>query len=136
MATLNKFNRLTQDLLLGTHIFGTHVFKLLLTNTLPVVTNTVIGNITQIANGNGYTTGGLTVTLGAPSTASGVAKVVATDLVITASGALGPFRYGVLYNDTAASDPLIGWIDLGQLTLANLDTHTVDFNASNGLFTL
>jgi len=136
MATLQKFNRLTKDLLDGTHKFGTDTFKVLLTNTVPVVTNTVIGNITQIAGGTGYTTGGLVLTLAAATSTGAVAKVVATDLVITATGAVGPFRYAVIYNDTATNDPLVGWIDLGQLTLANADTHTIDFNASNGIFTL
>jgi len=135
MATMQKFNSFTKNLVDGVHNFDTNTFKLLLTNTLPVVGNTVIGNVTQIANGAGYTTGGLTLDV-STSTTGGVAKVAVADLVITATGALGPFRYGVIYDDTASGDPLVGWIDLGQMTLANLDTHTVDFNASQGLFTI
>jgi len=135
MATVNVFNVFTKDLVEGKHAFGTATFKVLLTNTLPVATNTVKANITEIAAGNGYTAGGPTVTI-ATSTASGVAKLTATDVTVTATGAIGPFRYGVIYNDTQATPakPLVGWIDLGQTTMANLDTLTLDFDGTNGFF--
>ena len=58
MATQNKFNQFTKDLVDGVHDFDAHTFKVVLTNTAPVATNTVLANITQISNGNGYTTGG------------------------------------------------------------------------------
>lgn len=137
MATVNTFNVFTKDLVEGKHVFGTHVFKALLTNTAPVATNTVKANITEITAGNGYTAGGPTVTI-ATSTAAGVAKLTATDVVVTASGAIGPFRYAVIYNDTQTSPakPLVGWIDLGQTTMANLDTLTLDFDGTNGFFTV
>ncbi len=61
-----------------------------------------------------------------------------TDIVFTASGgAIGPFRYAILYNDTPTSpaDPLIGYWDYGSsITLADTETFTVDFGAT--LFTL
>lgn len=137
MATVNVFNVFTKDLVEGKHAIGTATFKVLLTNSAPVATNTVKANITEIAAGNGYSAGGPTVTL-AVSTASGVCKVTATDVVVTASGAIGPFRYAVIYNDTQSTPakPLVCWIDLGQTTMANLDTLTLDFDGSNGLFTV
>lgn len=138
MATQNKFNQFTKDLVDGVHDFDAHTFKVVLTNTAPVAANTVLANITQIANGNGYTTGGTATTM-STSTSSGVAKITATDVVFTATGAMGPFRYAVLYNDTPTSpaDPLISWVDYGSaVTLAAGETFTVDFDGTNGLITI
>ena len=62
-----------------------------------------------------------------------------TDIVLTATGAVGPFRYVVIYNDTPTSpaDPLIGWYDYGSsISLASGETFTVDFDATNGVLTL
>ena len=138
MAAYNKFQQFTKDLIDGVHDFDGHAFKVALTNTAPVNTNTVLANITQIANGNGYTTGGTATTI-STSTATGTAKVTGTDVVFTASGSMGPFRYAVLYNDTPTSpaDPLIGWWDYGSsITLAAAETFTVDFDATNGILTI
>lgn len=122
----------------GVHDFDAHTFKVALTNSAPVNTNTVLANITQISNGNGYTTGG-TATSMSTSTSSGTAKVTGTDVVFTASGgSVGPFRYAVLYNDTPTSpaDPLMAWWDYGSsVTLADTETFTVDFDATNGIAT-
>ena len=74
MASYNKFLQFTKDLVDGVHDFDAHTFKVVLTNSAPVNTNTVLANITQISNGNGYTTGG-TATSMSTSTSSGTAKV-------------------------------------------------------------
>jgi hypothetical protein len=71
------------------------------------------------------------------SQTSGTAKLVATGPVWTATGAIGPFRYAVLYNATYSGGPLIEWADYGSaLTMANTDTFTVVFDATNGVLTL
>ena len=138
MASYNKFLQFTKDLVDGVHDFDAHTFKVALTNSAPVNTNTVLANITQVSNGNGYTTGG-TATSMSTSTSSGTAKVTGTDVVFTASGgSVGPFRYAVLYNDTPSSpaDPLMAWWDYGSsVTLADTETFTVDFDATNGIAT-
>ena len=138
MATFNKFNSFTEALAEKVHNLGSDTLKVALTNTAPVNTNTQLSNITQIANGNGYTTGGAAVTTSASAQTGGVYKLTLADVVFTASGGnMGPFRYVVLYNDTAANDELIGWYDYGSsITLADTETFTVDFDATNGVLTL
>ena len=138
MATYNKFNQFTKDLIDGVHDFDAHTYKVMLVNTAPVSTNSVKADLTEISAGNGYTAGGTATTI-STSTASGTAKVTGSDVVFTASGAVGPFRYAVLYNDTPTSpaDPLIAWWDYGSsISLANGETFTVDFDGTNGIFTL
>lgn len=139
MASYNKFLVFTKDLIEGKHNFASNTFKVMLTNTAPVNTNSVKADLTEISAGNGYTAGGTATTI-ASSTSSGVAKVTGTDIVFTASGGtIGPFRYAVLYNDTQTSPakPLVSWWDYGSsITLNDTETLTVDFDATNGIFTV
>lgn len=136
MASYNKFNQFTKDLIDGVHDFDAHTFKVMLTNTAPVNTNTVKANLTEISAGNGYTAGGTATTI-STSTSSGTAKVTGTDVVFTAAGgSIGPLRYAVLYNDspTSPADPLIGWWDYASsITLADTETLTIDFDSTNGI---
>lgn len=137
MAAYNKFQSFVEAVAEKVHNLGADVLKVALTNTVPVNTNTVLANITQIANGNGYTTGGTTATTSSSAQTSGTYKLVLADVVFTATGAVGPFRYSVLYNDTATNDELIAWWDYGSaVTLQNGDTFTVDFDASGGVLTI
>jgi len=137
----NKFNDFSEQLVRGVHDFDANTFKVVLTNSAPTAANTILTDITQIANGGGYTTGGETTTITISET-SGTTTVSGTEIVWTGSGAgFGPFRYAVLYNDTAANDPLIAWFDYGSpgITLVGAgETFTLKFNnASPGtMFTL
>ena len=135
MATFNKFDCFVEDLAEKRHDLGADLLKIMLTNVAPVATNTVKANLTEIAAAGGYTAGGTAATISSSSQTSGTYKLVLADVTFTATGAVGPFRYFVLYNDTPTSpaDPLIGWWDYGaQITLANTETVTADFSATNG----
>lgn len=141
MAVYNKFNDFSEQLANGVQNFATDTYKIALSNTAPVATNTILSNITQISAGNGYTSGGSTTTITLSET-TGTTTVSGTQVVFTASGgSIGPFRYVVLYNDTTTSPskPLVAWWDYGSsLTLADGETFTVKFsNTTPGaIFTL
>jgi hypothetical protein len=144
MATYNKFQDFTEQLIKGIHDWDAHTFKVALTNTLP--TNTDVSWLPGTtapppANVNGYTAGGTATTVTLSET-SGTTTVQGTQVVFTASGGtLGPFQYAILYNDTATTpvDAVIAWWDYGSsITLNDTETFTVKFNnASPGtIFTL
>lgn len=132
MASFVKFNQFVEDLGLGVHNLDTGALKVYLSNSAPnVATMAVKADLAEITNQNGYTAP-VDVT-GVWTETSGTGTLAGTDVVITASGAVGPFRYVVLYNDTPTSpaDPLIGYWDYGSsISLANGETFTVDFGAS------
>lgn len=140
MATYNKFQNFVEDLIEGVHDFDAHTFKVYLTNATPdAAADAVKADLAEISAGNGYTAGGTATTITTSET-TGTAKVVGTDVVFTAAGGtIGPFRYAVLYNDspTSPADPLIAWWDYGSsITLNDTETFTVDFDATNGIFTI
>lgn len=142
MPSYNKFQDFTEQLVEGLHDFDAHTFKLALTNSAPTAGMAALSEITQISGGTGYTTGGATVTI-TTSESSGTTTVAGDQVVWTASGSMGPFRYYVLYNDSTTSpvaDALIAWWDHGSaVTLASGETFTVNFNSdptAGTIFTL
>lgn len=134
MATFNKFQPFVEAVAEKKHNLGSDQLVVALTNTVPVNTNAILTDITEITYTN---LSSRNVTTSASSQTSGTYKLVLTDLVLTASGAVGPFRYVVLYNDTATNDDLIAWWDYGSsVTMANTETFTCDFDGSAGVLTL
>lgn len=131
MAAFNKFQDFSEQFARGVHDFDAHTYKVALTNAAPVATNTVLADTTQIAAANGYVAGGTATTI-TLAEAGGTTTVSGTQVVFTAAGgAIGPFRYAVLYNDTATSpaDALVGWWDYGSsVSLQDGENITVKFN--------
>lgn len=140
MPAYNKFNQFVQDLANKVHNLGSDTLKVMLTNVSPVSTNAVKGDLTEIAAGNGYAAGGNAVTVVSSTQNGGSYKLVGDDVVFTASGgAIGPFRYAVLYNATpvAPASPLIGFWDYGaSITLNSGETFTVAMDQVNGILGL
>lgn len=133
MAVFNKFDGFIERVFEAEINFASHSFKVVLSNTLPLAANNNLADITQIANGNGYLTGGSATTVTSSAQVAGLYKAVFSDVIFTATGAVGPFRYAVLYDDTHASDALVGWWDYATgISLVNGETFTVDFSATNG----
>jgi hypothetical protein len=139
VAALNKYNAFIDETSKGGHNLQTAVFKLALTNTAPGVGDTVWNTTVAPppAAANGYPTGGNTLTTTSSATASGIFKLVLADSVFTATaGGIGPFRYVVVYNSSAANK-VVGWADYGSSTsLALNDTFTPDFDDVNGALTI
>ena len=141
MSAFNKFNSFVEAVAEKTHNLGSDTLKVALTNTAPSATDTTFapgGAHPPPAAANGYTTGGHTTAQTGSAQTSGTYKLTLTDVVITATaGGIGPFRYAILYNDTAAADELIGYWDYGSsITLNSGETFTVDMDATNGVLTI
>jgi hypothetical protein len=138
-STWNKFQDFSEQLVRGEHDFDADVFKVVLTNSLPLATYTQLSQISQLSTGGGYTSGGETTTISIAEV-SGTTTVSGTQLQWTGSGSgFGPFQYAVLYNETTANDLLIAWFDYGSaLSVGVGETFTLKFNnASPGtMFTL
>lgn len=115
MATWTKFNSFVEALAEKKHDLGADTLKMALTNTAPSASaNSVFADITEISAGNGYTAGGSSASITTSAQTDGVYKLVLGSVTFTASGGdIGPFRWIVLYNDTAASDELIAYLDYG-----------------------
>ena len=135
MATFNKFNSFVEALCEKVHNLESDQLMVGLTNSAPSASNTQRTDITEISYTN-CSSRVLSVVSSAQT--SGSYKLVVNDLVLTASGGtVGPFRYVFVYNNTATNDELICWFDYGSsITLASGETLTIDFDGSNGLFTL
>lgn len=140
MAIYNKFQGFVEDLNLGVHDFAASgdTLKIYLSNTAPnAATHLIKADLPEITPGNGYVAGGEDIQNDLSRT-SGTAAVTGQDVTWTASGgSIGPFRYVVLYNETASQkpEPLIAWWDYGtSITLQNGETFLVDFGST--VFTL
>lgn len=132
MATPTMFNSFPEALAEKVHNLGSDQLKIALTNSVPLVTNTVLADITQISYTN---CSNRDLTTSSSSQTSGVYKLIIANKTISASGgSVGPFRYLVVYNDTASNDELIFWVDYGaSLTLADLEQIDITFDAVNGM---
>jgi len=133
VATFNKINSFVEAIAEKVHNLGADQLTVFLTTNAnaPVATNTQLSNITQISYTN---LSSRNITTSTSAQTSGTYKLVLTDLVLTASGAVATFRMVGIYNDTATNDELICWYDYGaDVTLANGETFTLDFDGTNGL---
>jgi hypothetical protein len=144
MATFNKLNGFVEHLAEKVHNLGSDTLTVALSNTAPGSESTpptgatadcVLANVTQIAYTNCSTR---VITTGTSAQTSGTYKLTLTDLTLTASGgSVGPFRYVYIYNDTAASDQLIGYYDYtSSITLASGESLLINFDDAAGVLTI
>ena len=138
MAAFNKFNQFVADVANKVHNLGSDSLKVMLSNTAPAATNAIKTDITEIAAGNGYSAGGGAATLVSSAQSGGTYTLKLNNVTFTAAGgSIGPFRYCVLYNSTAASGNLIGYYDYGtNLTITTGNSFQVQFDPTNGVLQL
>lgn len=133
MASYSKFQPFVEALAEKVHNLGSDQLVVFLTTNAnaPTATMATLSEVTPIAYTNLSTRN---ITTSTSSQTSGTYKLVLTDLVLTASGAVATFRHFGIYNDTSTTDHLICYFDYGSdVTMASGDTFTLDFSASNGL---
>lgn len=133
MAAYVKFHSFVEALAEKVHNLGSDTLMVALSNTAPnQSTNTQLSQITQISYTN---LSSRVITVSSSSQTAGTYSLVVNDLTLTASGAVGPFQYVIVYNDTATNKELICYFDHGSaVTLANGEQYVIDFGAT--LFTL
>lgn len=132
MASFVKFNSFVEAIAEKVHNLGSDQLKVALTNTDPTASATNYAGLTSpLATTNLSGATPFNVTTSSSSQTSGTYSLVCADLTLTATGSVGPFRYVVLYNDTAAADELIGYYDYGSsVTMAAAETFLIDFGAT------
>lgn len=101
---------------------------------LATAVNQAAGTITEVANGNGYTTGGNAAAVSSSAQTGGTFKLVlSSPSVWTASGAGFSFQYAVLTDSTTSTN--VAYWDYGSSqAVATGETVTVTLDATNGVF--
>lgn len=133
MATFVDFDILSEDILAGEHNFnaaGDTIMVYLTNNTPSVTADAVLADLAGITEQNGYAAADIQNDM---SQTGGTATVTGVDVTVTATGAVGPFRYVVIYNSTATTktNPLISYYDYGsEISLANGEEFLIDIGAS------
>lgn len=137
-VTISVYNHTAARFADGSNAVGdTYKVKLLTAATFDATHTTLTGTGgTEVASGNGYTTGGAALTGVAVTTVTtNDAKFDANDVTWSASGGSITASYAILYNDTDANDPPVAFIDFGGSESAGDGTDfKVIWNAS-GIFT-
>lgn len=135
MATFNKVNSFVENLAEKKIDLSGASLTVALTNTAHTASWTQLSDLTEVAYTN-LSSRVLTVSTSAQT--SGTYKLVLADLVLTSSGGTtGPFQYIYIYDDGSTGDLLVGYYDYGsELTLADGETLTLDFDGTNGVLTI
>lgn len=136
MPALNKFNGFIERVFEAEINCATDSFKAVLSNTLPLATNNNLADITQIAAGAGYSTGGNSVGVASSGQTGGIYKLTLDDVAFVATGNMATWRYVVVYDDTHPSDALVGWADyVTPQNLVDGQIFVIDFDQVNGALT-
>jgi hypothetical protein len=134
MATFTKIHSFVENLAEKQIDLSGNGITVALTNTAHTSTWDELADLTQVSYTN---LSSRVCTVSSSAQTDGTYKLVLADLVLTATGAVGPFQYIYLYDDNSTGDKLIAYYDYGSaVTLASGDTFTLDFSADDGVLTL
>jgi len=134
MAVYTKIDSFVENLAEGAINLGGAGITVALTNTAHTSTWDELADLTQISYTN---LSSRVCTVSSSAQTAGTYKLVLADLTLTATGAVGPFQYIYLYDDASVGDKLIAYYDYEQqVTLADTDTFTINFDGSAGVLTI
>lgn len=137
--TLNEYNHTRSLFLAGTNQ-SSHIYKLMLcVNAVFDPLNIALTSITrtEVANGNGYTTGGIQLSnVQIVTTNTYDAKMTADPVIFTPAVSLFTANYGILYNSSVANNPPLMHLDFGgPITIQpSVEQFSLIWN-TNGIFT-
>jgi len=135
MAAFVKYQPFQEKLAEGINC-GTDTWRVILSNTLPDVTDSVQADAAELTTTGGYTANGNTCAITSSTQTAGVFKLILADPAAWTGSASGfTARYAILWDQTI--DALAGYWDYGssQLVAAG-ETFTVDLDGAAGVFTI
>lgn len=144
-SAFTVFNKAKEKLADGTFDLDTHTFKMALCGASQALSAAFAGTSTdcrysdltdQLANGNGYTTGGVTLTGVTWTESSGTLTFDCNNPQWTGLTKTG-IKYGVIYDDSDTNKGLLCFFELESGSTINVTAGTLDvtINAA-GVFTL
>jgi hypothetical protein len=135
-VTLSKNYFFTVDMGTGLHNLTTATLKLAFTDTAPTTATHVYTDISSpLSLTNMATSPALTSVTWTQTTGTSTLGV-ATWTGTSQTGNFGPFRYVVVYNDSATSKNVLGWYDLAQeVTLVGTNGDQITLTFASGLLT-
>lgn len=137
-VTISLYNHTAKRFGSGENAVGdTYKVKLLTAATFDATHTTLAATGgTEVANANGYTTGGATLSGVAVTTiTTNDAKFDADDVTWSASGGSITASYGILYDDSDTDDPPVAFIDFGGSETASSGTDFLIVWNASGIFT-
>lgn len=133
MASLVKINSFVENRNNGKINLGGTGLTVALTNTAHTATWDELADLTQVSYTN---LSSRVITVVSSTQTGGTYKLILTDLVLTASGEVGPFRYVYIYDDASTGDKLCWYYDYGSaVTMQDGDTFTINFDGTDGVIT-
>lgn len=137
-VTVSLFNHTAKRFASGENS-ESDVYKIALyTAVTPNAAATTLAGITktEVANGNGYTTGGATLSSVTVTTVTtNDAKLDAADVAWNATGSGITASYAIIYNSTDANDPPVLLIDFGESKTADAGSDFRIVWDANGIVT-